>query len=324
MVGAAQHDGWIFVDHLVHLPDFVGCVSYPLVVSCDCSHLVLAKNVFFSQFMPMSVPIPYDNTGAPYNLSAIVTDNTFDEAKYQQYSPMYLPITYAITYGTLFATYPAALVHTFLWYRHDIVRQLRRGLKDETDIHSHLMRKYPEVPHLWFFGLGTICVVLGIIANEICHTGLPIWAFLLAIVIAVIFLLPFGIIQAITNQELDMSVIAELVVGYIMPGNPLATMVFKSVSGNVAFQAIGYSSELKFGHYIKVPPRLMFTGQILATIVAVFSSIVAQKWALGNIPDICSPHQKQRWICPNLDVFNTASIIWGGIGPRRFFSPGQM
>jgi OPT family small oligopeptide transporter len=295
-----------------------------LLIIWFISPILWAKNVFFSQYMPLSVPIPFDNTGAMYNLSAIVTNNTFDQAKYQQYSPMFLPMTYAITYGTLFATYPAVLVHTFLWYRHDIVRQLRRGLNDETDIHAYLMRKYPEVSRWWFIGLGIICGVVGIVAIEVCHTGLPVWAYLLAIVFAVIFVLPFGIVQAITNQQLDLSVMAELIMGYMMPGHPVATMVFKTVAGDTAAQAISFSSDLKFGHYLKVPPRLMFTGQVVASTVAVLSAIVAEKWALGHIPDVCSPDQKGRFTCPNLDVFNTSSIIWGGIGPARLFSSGAI
>ena len=80
-----------------------------------CLQFVIAKNVFYSQFMPVSVGMAFDNTGLPYNLSAVVTDNVFDPVKYQQYSPMFLPITYAVTYGTIFAIYPAVMVHTFLW-----------------------------------------------------------------------------------------------------------------------------------------------------------------------------------------------------------------
>ncbi|KAH9050471.1 OPT-domain-containing protein [Lactarius hengduanensis] len=297
--------------------------GFVLVIWLICP-ILWAKNVFFSQFMPISVPIPFDNTGAPYDLTAVVTNNTFDEAKYEQYSPMFLPITYAVTYGTIFATYPAVIVHTFLWYRHDIVRQLRRSLKDETDIHAYLMRRYPEVSHWCFMALGIFCFVLGIIAIEVCHTGLPIWAYTLAVGFAVIFVLPFGIVQAITNQQINFSVMAELIMGYILPGHPIATMVFKTMAGDTAAQAITFSSDLKFGHYLKVPPRLVFSGQIVASIVAVFSSIVAEKWALDNIPDICSPDQSARFTCPNLDVFNTSSIIWGGIGPARLFSAGAI
>jgi OPT family small oligopeptide transporter len=274
--------------------------------------------------MPVSTSSSFDNTGAQYNLSAIVTNNAFDQAKYEAYSPMFLPITYIVTYGTIFATYPAIVVHTFLWYREDIKRQLRRSLKDETDIHSHLMSKYSEVPRWWFLALGIISFVLGIVGIEICHTGLPFWAYLLSILFAVIFIIPFGIVQAITNQQFYVSVLSEIFIGYVLPGRPLATMVFKSMAGTTVTQAVSYSSDLKFGHYMKIPPRLMFTGQVSATIVALLSCILAQDWALSNIPGICTPDQKDLFTCPNLSIYTTASIIWGGIGPRRLFSHGAL
>jgi len=75
---------------------------------------------------------------------------------------------------------------------------------------------------------------------------------------------------------------------------------------------------------MKIPPRLIFTGQVLATVVTNFAAIVTQTWALDNIPDICSPHQKHFFTCPNLDLYNTSSMLWGGIGPRRLFSAGGL
>ena len=285
---------------------------------------MIAKNVWYSQYIPISIGLSFDNTGSPYNLSAVVTNNAFDQAKYEQYSPMFLPITYAFTYGTIFAGFPAVLVHTFLWYRQDLVHQFRRGLKDQTDIHAHLMSKYPEVPHWWFVVLGIVSLVLGIIAVEVCDTGLPVWAFLLSIILAMIFVLPFGILQAVTNQLLSPGVLAEIICGYALPGRPIALMVFKIMGGYTTSEAMTYSGDQKFGHYMKIPPRLLFSAQVIATIVAVFSGIVANQWAMDNIPDICSPHQKNFFTCPNINVFNTASIIWGGIGPRRLFSPGAL
>lgn len=289
-----------------------------------CLHSVIAKNVFYSQFMPVSVGMAYDNTGLPYNLSAVVSNNEFDQAKYEQYSPMFLPITYAVTYGTIFAIYPAIIVHTFLWYRHDIVRQFRRSLSDETDIHSYLMRRYRDVPRWWFLAFGIACIVLGIVSIEICKTGLPVWAFFLALIFAAFFVLPFGIIQAITNQQFFLSVLAEVLIGYALPGRPVAAMLFKMLASDTVGQATAYCSDLKFGHYMKIPPRLIFTSQIISSAVAVIASIVAQQWALDNIPDICSPDQKSFFTCPNLKIFTTASIIWGGIGPRRLFSHGAL
>lgn len=63
--------------------------------------------------MPISSAQSFDNTGLPYDPTAILTDGAFDEQKYQAYSPMYLTITFAITYGTCFASYTAVVVHTF-------------------------------------------------------------------------------------------------------------------------------------------------------------------------------------------------------------------
>jgi len=185
--------------------------------------------------MPVSVGIPFDNTGAQYNLSAVVNNNAFDPAKYEQYSPMFLPITYIVTYGTIFATYPAILVHTFLWYHKDVARQFRRRLKDETDIHSRLMSKYPEVPQWWFLVLGIVSLVVGIIGIEVCNTKLPVWALFLSLVFAVGFVLPFGILQAITDQTFSPVVLAEMFFGYTFPGRPLALIIFKIVAGDTAF-----------------------------------------------------------------------------------------
>ena len=272
--------------------------------------------------MPISKGIPFDNTGSSYNLNAVVTNNTFDQTKYEQYSPMFLPITYIVSYGTIFATYPAILVHTFLWYRQDIVRQFRRSLKDGTDIHARLMSKYHEVPHWWFVVLGIASLVLGVIGIEECDTGLPVWAFLLSIIFSMTFAIPFGILQAITSQAFNVSVLAEMFFGYVLPGRPLALMIFKIMSGKTGSGAVLYSSDQKFGHYMKIPPRLLFSAQGIASIVAVVSAVVAQQWAMDNIPDICSPYQKHFFTCPNINIFNTASIMWGGLGPRRLFSSG--
>ena len=43
-----------------------------------------------------------------------------------------------------------------------------------------------------------------------------------------------------------------------------------------------------------------------------------------NISDMCSPTQKDGFICPNTEVFGTASVVWGVIGPMRMFSSGQI
>jgi len=139
-----------------------------------------------------------------------------------------------------------------------------------------------------------------------------------------IFFIPIGMIQAMTNTQIGLNVISELMVGYMLPGKPLTMMLFKTFAYITMTQALQFSVDLKLGHYMKVPPRQMFWSQVVATVVAGTTQLGVQSWMFSNIADMCTPHQKDGFICPTTDVFGTASIIWGVIGPALQFSKGQL
>jgi OPT family small oligopeptide transporter len=282
------------------------------------------KNVWFSQFMPISTYQTFDRFGAAYDPTQILTDGQFNQTLYEAYSPIYLPTTYAVSYGISFASFTAVLVHVFLWYRRDIMRQIRRTVKDEKDVHSRLMSVYPEVPHLWYGALFVVAFVLGIGAIQGYDTRLPIWAYILAILCSAIFVVPCGIIQAITNQQVPLNCFVEVLAGYLLPGRPVAVMIFKAYGFLVAGQAISFAGDLKLGHYMKIPPRTMFSVQIVATVVSCFVVLAVQSWMFSNIPDFCSPDQVNNFICPSTSTFASSSIIWGAIGPQRIFSRGGL
>ena len=121
--------------------------------------------------------------------------------------------------------------------------------------------------------------------------------------------IPIGAIQAISNQEVQLNVITELIIGYILPGRPIANMIFKTWCTNTATQALQLTSNFKLGHYMKIPPRSMFFCQVASTIVAGTMQLCVQAWMFSNVEDICSPDQKDGFICPSSNVFGTASII---------------
>lgn len=101
-------------------------------------------------------------------------------------------------------------------------------------------------------------------------------------------------------------------------------MLFKIFSTIVLGQAQVFSGDLKFAHYMKIPPRTTFATQITAAIWSVFVQISVMNWALGNIPDICSADQKDNFTCPNGSTFFSSSIVWGVIGPQRFLGAGSI
>ncbi|KAI5123225.1 hypothetical protein M0805_001314 [Coniferiporia weirii] len=282
------------------------------------------KNVFFAKFLPMSASVAFDNTGLPYDPSLIIQNGTFSAEAYQAYSPAYIPITLAMAYGISFASMTGVFVHTFLWYRHDIVRQFRRSLKDQRDVHSRLMSVYPEVPHYWYGAIALIAFIFAVITIEVFDTKLPVWALVLALVVALVFLVPVGMIQAITNQTVALQVLAELIVGYALPGRPVAMMIFKTFSFISLTQAIAFLGDLKLGHYMKIPPRTMYFAQCIATVISVFVVVGVQAWMFQNIPDLCSAEQADHFICPSTSVFATSALLWGGIGPKRLFDSGAL
>ena len=63
---------------------------------------------------------------------------------------------------------------------------------------------------------------------EVWPTQVPIWGLLLSLSIAAFYIIPTGMIQAITNQQVGLNVISELVAGYALPGKPLPMMIFKT------------------------------------------------------------------------------------------------
>ncbi|KAF8707703.1 oligopeptide transporter, partial [Rhizoctonia solani] len=298
------------------------------------------NNVFFSKYLPISSPGAFDRWGNLYQAANVIRDGEFDVEAYKQYSPLYISMTFALSYGLSFGALTSTVVHTWrkshistrihcslcspfvflltVWYRHDIVRQFRSSMKDETDVHSRLMLAYPEVPQWWYIVLGLISFALGIVTIEVWDTKLPVWAFILSLLISLVYLVPVGMIQAITNQQVGLNVITELIVGYMLPGKPVAMMIFKTFGYITMTQALAFVSDLK------VPPRLMYLSQVIASLVSCFVVVGVQGWMFEHIPDLCDMHQPNKFTCPGVRVFGTASLIWGGIGPARTFNPGQI
>lgn len=93
----------------------------------------------------------------------------------------------------------------------------------------------------------------------------------------------------------------------------------------------------------KIPPRVLFFGQIYSSILATMTqtggmsriSLISLdheanfrhpvlRWMYGNITDLCKPTNTQRFTCNGAKVVYNASLIWGTIGPQRMFQAGQV
>ncbi|KAK3354904.1 putative isp4 protein [Neurospora tetraspora] len=279
------------------------------------------SNTWYSAYLPVQESHSYDNTGKRYDVLRILNQNLhFDEAKYHAYSPLYLPTQFALSYGLSFAAVAAIIVHVGLYHGKDIWNQWKLARHQEDDVHMRLMKKYRDAEDWWYIIL--FAIMLGMSFAVVCawDTSFPWWAFIICILIPVVWTIPIGIIQAITNIQLGLNVLTEYVIGYMLPGRPLVMMMFKNYGYLVMSQALYFVQDLKLGHYMKVPPRVMFWSQLIASVWSAIVQIAVMNWALGAIPDICTDGQANQFDCPSAKVFFTASVIWGAIGPARMFS----
>ncbi|KAF8854741.1 small oligopeptide transporter [Acephala macrosclerotiorum] len=247
---------------------------------------------WFAEYLPISDSNSYDNTRKQYNVSKIWTpEYTLNEAKYNQYSPLFLSTTFALSYGLAFAVIAVVTFHTILFHGQEIWIQARsiRGALD--DSHTKMMRKYRPAPTL-----------------------------IIGLLISIVWTIPIGIIDVTTNIHLGLNVFTEYIVGYMQPGRPVAMMPFKTYGYITMNQTHSFLSDLKLGHCLKIPQRVTFIGQVIATLWTCVVQLAAMEWALGHISDICKSGQANNFTCPNGRVFLNASVIFGLIGPKRIFS----
>ncbi|KAJ5081090.1 hypothetical protein N7456_013328 [Penicillium angulare] len=283
------------------------------------------SGMFYSEYLPISDSNSYDNTGNHYNVSRILTPEFgLDEEKYHQYSPLFLSTTFMMAYGLAFGTLLAILVHTVLFHGRDIWHSFRQVGQEPEDIHGRLMARFKPVPLWWYASVTLSMTALGLGVCLGYDTHLSWWAFFVSLLIPLVWWLPVGIVQASTNISIGTNVITEFIIGYMQPGKPMAMMIFKVYGYITLHKGLTFTADLKMGHYMKLPPRVTFTAQMVSCLWTSIVQVAAMNWAIGAIEGICTQHQENHFSCPHGRVFFNASVIWGLIGPQRIFSLGQM
>ncbi|GLA43108.1 hypothetical protein AnigIFM63309_000834 [Aspergillus niger] len=282
------------------------------------------SNTWFTAYLPIMTADVYDRTGTVYDTARVISaDNTLDVDAYRQYSPPYLPATYAFVYGLSFASITAVLTHIGVWHGKEVWAALKG--KNKLDIHARLMRSYKKTPWYWYAAIIAIITAIAIVMVEVYHTKLPVYGVFLGLIIPAIYMVPCGIIQGITNVDANqLNVLAEFIGGYMFEGKPLANMIFKILSTDVVGQGVYFAMDMKLGHYLKIPPRTLFMAQGLATILGALTQAGVTIWMLGHIQDICSSDQSDGFTCPNGRTVYSSSVIWGLVGPRRLYSVGRI
>lgn len=290
-------------------------------------------NLYDTGYLPINTNRVYDHFGHLYNVSLAVNDRgLFDQDKYAAYSPPFLGAGNVVIYMFFFAIYSSTLTYAVLYHRREIVtgfkgliNSIRKkkptGNEDlhDLDVHNRLMKSYREVPEWWYTICLVLAIVLGIsgIAGWETHTSPGVIFYGLGL--CIVFVIPVGIIKAMTGIEVTLNVLAEFIGGSWVEGNALAMNYFKSFGYVTCAHAVMFSNDLKLAHYVKIPPRHTFSAQIVATFISTFICVGVLNFQMTSIDDVCTENARFKMTCPGVNTFFTASVLWGTVGPKKIW-----
>ncbi|ORX34223.1 OPT oligopeptide transporter protein-domain-containing protein [Kockovaella imperatae] len=296
-------------------------------------------NAYHTAYLPINSNKVFDNTGARFDVQRVINDKgLFDREAYQTYSQPWMAAGNIVVYWFFFAQYAATVSYAYLFHRHEIkmgFRSLYKSLRfrrasdeiDEddittNDIHMRLMRKYKEVPEWWFLIILLVAIATGVAAlahwDTYSSPAIPLYG----IALALLFVIPVGMITAITGLQVTMNVLAELIGGSVEPGNALSMNFFKAFGYITTAQAVYFSNDLKVAHYLKIPPRCTFAAQIIAVAVSTFVCTGVFNFQMTGIKNVCTSQAAFDMTCPGINTFFTAAVFWGTFGPPKLFGPG--
>ncbi|OLN90328.1 Oligopeptide transporter 2-like protein 3 [Colletotrichum chlorophyti] len=293
------------------------------------------SNAWNTAYLPVNSNRVYDHFGKLYNVSRALDERgMYDHEKYMDYSAAYLGAANTLVYGAFFAIYAAAVTHVILFHRYEVTLgfkntwlSIRKKKKTQAeaeadgeykDVHNRLMSVYPEVSEWWYFGTLLVAAGLGFAGVAAFPTYTTPGVVPYGIFLAVVFVIPIGIIKAMTGVEVTLNVMAEFIGGMWVEGNALAMNFFKSFGYVTCAHAVHFANDLKVAHYLKIPPRQTFACQMVATLISTFICTGVMNFQI-HIPNVCSSEAPMRFLCPGPNTFFTAAVLWGTIGPIKVF-----
>nr|XP_031857404.1 OPT family small oligopeptide transporter [Kwoniella shandongensis]KAA5524476.1 OPT family small oligopeptide transporter [Kwoniella shandongensis] len=319
----------------LYLPTFaVVNQTIGIIIAAFMSMGIWYTNTWNTGYLPIQSNGTYDNTGARFKVTKILdAAGHFNQQLYEAYSKPFYTAGFIVYNIWAFAGYTSALLYIALFHYKEVgqgfkgvFRSFFKKNEEEDefahDIHYRLMQVYKEVPDWWYLLLLVLPIAFGCAAVAAFPTGAPVAALFYGLIMPVIFILPIGIIQAVTGIPVALNILADIIGGVINAGRPNGLMYFKVWAYLSSWQALSFLNDMKLAHYLKIPPRITFSAQIIATVIFSIVTSLQFNFVMG-LKDVCTPDASFHFTCPYQTSYYTATIFWGVISPKKLFGPGQ-
>ncbi|KAI0481607.1 oligopeptide transporter 2 [Xylaria cf. heliscus] len=315
-------------------PFFAQLQQYVARVAAGIIILIMYyKNAFWSAFMPVNSNSAFNNQMKSYNISQVLNaDNQVNVDAYRDYGPPYYAIANLFVTGANFVYYTFSIVYVFVKYWAAlkkafvgiVVNTIKRqsiytGFEDGT---SRLMRRYKEVPEWWYGIVFLFGFIISIVSVTAWPTQTPWWSILAITGIGSLLTIPWVIIESIASTGISLNVIWQVLPGFWWPGRPLPQLVLLMLGGAFEQMAGGFTNDLKYAHYAKLPPRAVFRGHVVAVVVNcfIYCAILEVMMIYFNEDNtLCQWNNKEHLVCAYANSVYSSVIFFGAFGTRNMF-----
>ncbi|KIK49247.1 hypothetical protein CY34DRAFT_20248 [Suillus luteus UH-Slu-Lm8-n1] len=312
---------------------------------------VFYNNIWESQNFPFLAQLLFYENGTIYNQTLIMNSNyELDPALVAEQGLPFYSGTWIIYLMSTNLGLAATFTHLLLWnkddlreawiwmnmdtlkswranfdwkfWKHSGKREVSANTED-LDPHYREMLKYPDAPNSWYLLTFVLSFIVGLVVIYKTNSTLPWWGFSIAVLLAVVSILFFGALCAITGLSLSIQTLVQMTAGYLHNGRPMANMFFVLYSYNTVSQALLLLRDLKIAQYAKLPPRAAFTAQITGTLLGAVLNYVLMNSIIDSQREILLSVQGTNiWSGQQPQSYNSQAIAWGGLA-HKLFSSGQ-
>ncbi|CAK7222520.1 hypothetical protein SCUCBS95973_004869 [Sporothrix curviconia] len=255
--------------------------------------------------------------GTAYPVSEVFVQGVLDEAALAEYGPPRLAASFAYALFIANAAIGALAAHCILFWGKDTIKAFKDARRrTPTDPHhAHMERHYTEVPWYWYVAVLVVSFVLGVVVVTRENVTLPVWAYIVALIIGAFFA-PFStLLYARYGNGIATNNLSKMIAGLAVPGRPVGNMYFAAWSHNLIANTVNLCNDLKLGEYLKIPPRTMFLTQIYGTILGGFVSYgVMIGIVTGNRELLVSGNGSAAWSGATIQSYNTNAASWALAG----------
>ncbi|OKL56164.1 hypothetical protein UA08_08584 [Talaromyces atroroseus] len=270
-------------------------------------------NAWGSKSLPfMSTDLLLAN-GTTYPVTEVFNGGILDEQALQSYGIPKLSGSFAYAMFIANAAIGAMIAHCILFWGKDVITSYRnKGESSAVDRHHvHMAKHYKETPAWWYASVLLISFILGLIVVLKENITLPAWAYIVSLVVGIIFG-PFStILFARYGNGIATNSISKLIAGLLIPGRPIGNMYFAAWSHNVTANTVNLCMDLKMGEYLKIPPRVMFLTQIYGTVLGAFVNYGVMVSIVGSNRELLiNGNGDASWSGATMQAYNTNAASW--------------